>query len=486
MLTRQNGFPPLETSASDDRSRRIWTKLSVWWAVYYTAILTVGRIEEWTQPVIWIGAPIVLAVTARSLASRLATMPSETARLGLFVAWVLLGGFVMTDSAAYWYYFRMILELVVVVAVLGAVVRNGGSLMPMWWAFIVVAVFNTIAVLVTGDVYLPGGIRDMQRQEGLAGNSNALGFFCFLGILGAMAVVGEIRRKATRAVCATGAFISFVGMILSGSRGAYLVFVLAITLWPVMCYSHGRRNAWKTAGATLAVCAVLYGVVQWIQTATLLGSRSTVEAAQIEEDQRGSRLQLAEAAVRLIGQYPIAGVGVGQFSIASGEGWEAHNEWLELAATTGVPGLLLFVSIYFSVWRRLARAVTGIRDPISSYRANIARLALIVLVVAGARLSAKLHQHRHRVPAGRCRRRFLRCGGGSAKVAIPPRPVGPTSPGGNPRSDAWPARVARTPCRQRRFLSQAVRAFIRRRVQDQMRLRLPQADPPDPARDSRH
>ena len=380
-----------------------WVALNTLWAAYYVGILTIGRYEGWTQPVIWIGAAIVIAATLRSLASRLATIPSETWRLGLFVVWALLGGFVMSDSAAYWYYVRLIVELLVVVATLGAVLRNGGAPAPMWWAYIIVAQFNTIVVLLTGDVYLQGGIRDTIRQEGLTGNANALAFYCFLGILGAMAIVGETRRLVVRVVCAVSSLVSFLGMVLAGSRGAYLVFVLAITLWPIMCYSQARRNAWKTVAATLAVYAALYGAVQWIQTETRLGSRISVEAAMIEEAQRGSRLDLGQAAIRLIAQHPAIGVGVGQFSIASGVGWEAHNEWLEIAATTGIPGLVMFMSVYYSAWRRLTRAVAGLREPIAKYPGELCAPDLDNPRCSWRHLQAELHQHRHRVPDGHCR-----------------------------------------------------------------------------------
>ncbi len=69
------------------------------------------------------------------------------------------------------------------------------------------------------------------------------------------------------------------------------------------------------------------------------------------------RILLAKAALTLTSTYPVFGVGLGRFYSLSGQTENAHNNFLQIAAELGVPGLVLFVAlIVFALretWRTL-------------------------------------------------------------------------------------------------------------------------------------
>ena len=364
--------------------RRAWASLATLWAVYHCAVFTVGRFEAFTAATIWGGGALVLALTALKLGRRLMSVPREAAVISLFLGWILAIGFGVADVDAYWYYVRRIVQAAVIVAALGAVIRNSGRMNPFWWSFLVVAVFNTGFVLASQGIQAFPAFRDIGRQAGLTDNANGLGFLCFLGILGSMALVGEPYSRIVRGASVSGAVLAFGGIALSGSRGAFLAFATAFFLWPILCLARSRRERWRSAAGTLLVGATLFGILQWLQGNMLLGRRVTAAAVQEEERRGGSRLDLAMAGLRLTAENPIRGVGPGQFATQSGLGQDAHNEWVELLATTGIPGFTLFMGMYYLPWRRLRRASARIRQPRDRYRVNFARLTLAVMILAGA------------------------------------------------------------------------------------------------------
>jgi O-antigen ligase len=198
-----------------------------------------------------------------------------------------------------------------------------------------------------------------------------------------MAIGGVTKAASMRVTCAVGAVVAFAGMVLAGSRGAYVAFVLTAVLWPFMCLKSSRRGAWRVGLATALTGTVLFATVSWVQENTTLGQRSRRALAR-EDHSTEVRLELLRSGLATVRAEPLIGVGLGQFGAATGTGFYAHNEWLELAATTGVPGFLLFMGVYASAWSRLTGAAASASNPTRRYEMSMARLTLAALVVSGA------------------------------------------------------------------------------------------------------
>ena len=360
-----------------------WRSLSRWWAVYYCVVFTVGRFEEYTRATIWVGGLVVGLLTLRLLIRRVREVPSEAWLLVSLAGWSLLSGLGAEDSEAYWSYLTLLLECVFVVGLLGAVVRRTGDMNSMWWAFLVVAVFNTWYVWRTGVVVTIRDFEGLDRQAGLTGNPNGLGFYCFIGVMGAMAILGETKSLLRKSLCIAGAVVAFGGMVVAGSRGAYLAWILAVVLWATTCLGGAGKRWWKLGLGAVVAGAILYPTAMWIQESTTLGQRSS-GAINREDTSSEERLELGLIALEITLRHPFTGVGLGQFGRVSETGGYAHNEWAEVAATTGIPGFLLLLGFYFSIGSRLWRPIAGRWMPVEWYRVRMARVALIVLVVSGA------------------------------------------------------------------------------------------------------
>ena len=180
----------------------------------------------------------------------------------------------------------------------------------------------------------------VQGTGGLFGNPNdmALNLVAFLP-LAIILVLGR-AKPLLRGVLVIGASAMLAAIVFSKSRGGTLglVGMLAVLLF------HIRRVRPSVAVAVIALTLV---------TIPLLPASFTERMSSIihpEEDPTGSR----EARKRLLREawqayldYPVLGLGAGQFHNYNPNGreetWrEAHNAWLQVASELGTGGLLIF------------------------------------------------------------------------------------------------------------------------------------------------
>lgn len=147
--------------------------------------------------------------------------------------------------------------------------------------------------------------------------------------------------------------LPIVGALLVGaSRGGLLALVVACAV--VLFQSRRKRAKFIVLGGVLAVLFMVSPVspVRRLLHPTAIGIGS-------END----RLELWNAGLRMIEDHPLTGIGLGNFRaevpayLLPGERIDfiAHNTYIEVAATMGIPGLLLFVWILTATFRSLVR-----------------------------------------------------------------------------------------------------------------------------------
>jgi putative inorganic carbon (HCO3(-)) transporter len=169
------------------------------------------------------------------------------------------------------------------------------------------------------------------------------------------------RRRDRRAVLllvVAGIWIAlFAGLAFTGSRAGMLAgfggFALQLAL--IARVGEQRRVFW--GGVALLGLAVAYVGYSSFEAGFGRLTRLT--------EQGGFRLEAMADTWRLFLKYPWTGVGLGAFRAAfplihpvgeEGTWWHAHNDWLELAATTGVVGLAIVGYGLFWLVRGLARS----------------------------------------------------------------------------------------------------------------------------------
>ncbi len=152
-------------------------------------------------------------------------------------------------------------------------------------------------------------------------------------------------------------------MVLSGSRSGWLYLIAALMLaWWWQRKSPALRSLLSYTAALCVAYALMHGLVQlpWLQGST--GSVTAAERLFGEARSGGIRLHLWKESLLIFAQFPLLGAGFGQFAyqhlqLASelrnpdivGLYNNAHNIVMQLAAETGLAGLLVLFST-LGVW----------------------------------------------------------------------------------------------------------------------------------------
>lgn len=207
-------------------------------------------------------------------------------------------------------------------------------------------VTNKVAVAVYGNLAQPNHYADQM----------ALG----LVSLGLLASTRKLPGWLTPMVAAPLLFV----MVLSGSRTSWFYFAALVLLaFPGRRATAELRWLWHYSLAVLAGFVVMHGVVKlpWLATDGLTSFSRLYQ----ESGGNSIRLYLWREALQIWADYPLFGAGFGQFAwqhfvrlpglanpAISGLYNNAHNLPLQLAAETGLAGLLVVVGALFTWWWR--------------------------------------------------------------------------------------------------------------------------------------
>ncbi|MDS4068161.1 MAG: O-antigen ligase family protein [Candidatus Competibacter sp.] len=358
-----------------------WSRVAVLWAIYIASVFSFPSSIQNIQNIIWGGGLLVgsstLYVLSRDFKWR--QVPLEVILLTLFLLWALFGGIFAGLSDAFIKYSRQIFQFILILFLLSIVILKSSNIKVFYWAFVVLAIMITLySIMRAKDLGLEVSVHSIERLE----EANAQGFRCVMGLLGILALYPEVKSRVVRFALALSSPIVIYGLILSASRSALVVTFATIVIWPFLCFSKLSQSKWTV----LLIIAAIFGTAYWSQDfiieQTNLGRRFMF-LLNMQDSSSEIRLELILLGLNKFLEYPITGVGLGHFGVASGTDSYAHNELVEILTTTGLVGALLYYYAYLTTWRRLSRSLRNLHDPIFLYRVNFARMILILLLIAG-------------------------------------------------------------------------------------------------------
>lgn len=180
-----------------------------------------------------------------------------------------------------------------------------------------------------------------------------------------------------RAVAIVSMGTCLAALFMTGSKGAIAALVLGMLV--VLALGFWRRV--RIGAAAFAIVLVLAAA---IGGRTLLGRVETATTTEAHSSQ--FRVLTWKGAAKMAAANPVMGTGIGTFGSAFSRyavgGWTgaAHDAYLQTAAETGVPGLILFLVPLGASFAWLWRGMRG-ADP---WAAMLAAAALAALVAAAA------------------------------------------------------------------------------------------------------
>jgi len=226
-----------------------------------------------------------------------------------------------------------------------------------------------------------------ERVASLALNSNAFGYGMFLATmsLAYLWTAQPAARPVRRVLLIAGMVAVAMAIWASGSRKAVLAMTLFYPMWIWFCY---RKEMLRRFGVFLLVAAAMGGGAVALKLGmadSALGERfgETWEVVTGKRSKGGGleRLLLYREAIQVFIENPVLGIGMGQFVYRSSILRMSHSEYMEVATGSGLPGLILYLSIAVVFWRRCGRIVRWSSDPNEVRLARLFRVCLVVLLL---------------------------------------------------------------------------------------------------------
>ncbi len=226
---------------------------------------------------------------------------------------------------------------------------------------IVAYIAGGVLTVLYGVIFKPGqaveGVFDPTRLYGGMGEPNDLGAVLLPAIALGLFSLPFVRNIVGRLALAAAVVVLAAGLLLSQSRGALVAAVVMLVAG--VCLA-GRLRAWIGALCCVMIAAGVGYYFSFASDAThaRVNSLLRIDAYGGLSDGSG-RKELWKAAIELIRDHPVLGVGARNFRTVTGESMIVHNTYLEILAGLGAVGMLLFLSVIAGA---IVMALRGIRN----------------------------------------------------------------------------------------------------------------------------
>lgn len=224
----------------------------------------------------------------------------------------------------------------------------------------------------------------MERVQATMGNPGYLSVFLLFGLVACGLLARRTDSRTVRAMLAAAAGLQAAVLLLSTIRTTLIALVAAVLAGGVVLgLGRGASRRARKWGGALAGIALLAAAGLWAARGTAaLRSLPTLEeltGTSVEGKSLQTRFAAWEAALDGFAGAPLLGVGPENYRLAFDRHFpprlyevragtppyftEAHDEYLEAAAETGLVGTLALLLLWAALARRGWRAARGGLDP---------------------------------------------------------------------------------------------------------------------------
>jgi len=168
-------------------------------------------------------------------------------------------------------------------------------------------------------------------------------------------------------VVIAGAFLTLLALVVSQSRSSWLGVALGLASTAMV-----RWRLLRWLGVAVVVLAVALLVRQGVPRSVIIADANSEVATSVGRLELASRLEIWDRALTMVMEAPATGLGLGTFRVlvvtelplrwfqGDGDPAHAHNQFLQVAVDTGLPGLAAYLWI---VWSALRACATAMRTP---------------------------------------------------------------------------------------------------------------------------
>lgn len=285
------------------------------------------------------------------------------------------------------------IKSVIVFWLLPNVVTTRGRL----WFLATILVMCTLPLAFTGVKHFATGSfiddssvapRIAGYKSGLSANPNDLALMLNLLLPLGIALFLSAGKTSFRVFCLIVLVIDAVAIILTFSRAGFLgLLTIGLLYFAKLVRRSGPDRGWAFAMLVLAIFALPFLPTKYVNRVATV--------ANVESDPTGSsqiRWRDMVAAASFVTQHPMVGAGIGMDYLAlnevRGPRWfRVHNVYLQYAVDLGLPGLVLFLMLFYGVFRATLSSQERLAD-LPAFRdlsllAEAVKVSLIVFFVSG-------------------------------------------------------------------------------------------------------
>jgi O-antigen ligase len=182
---------------------------------------------------------------------------------------------------------------------------------------------------------------------GIYGNPNDLAFAVVLSMPFCLAFLVSAKKASRKVIWLCAMMMMMITLMLTASRAGFIDLVVTGTV----CLWHFgvRGKRFYLIGATAFLGLLVMVVAGRTLKDRILATTGSVNSIE-EKKAYGSyeaRIYLMKRAIEGIEEYPLFGLGIGNFVEFSGDWHEVHMSYLQIAVEGGIPALILYL-LFFS------------------------------------------------------------------------------------------------------------------------------------------
>jgi len=304
----------------------------------------------------------------------------------VWVGWSLAAIFAAPSAQLFWLKWSTIFQIWILLVIMSGLINSQQALShSLGW-------FLAAALIVGGYSYVTGDYKRVlvegERVSGLALGANGFGWTMLLATVAAAYfwMLPSRARKIKRLMLLALMVGMAAATVLSGSRKAILGLGAFYLIWPLFCY---RKDMWRRpALMALVMVGLAVGGVMMVRFVyrTPVADRfreawATVIGSQVQlQGGTSARLRLFREARDLIVRHPIVGVGLDQFRVYSRTSDQVHSEYGDVAVSTGLVGLAIYMTIFVVFFLRAWKIRRHVADPVAVRTCGLI-LAFLVIVL---------------------------------------------------------------------------------------------------------
>jgi O-antigen ligase len=312
----------------------------------------------------------------------------------LFILWVIISNpaasvLPSNDDNRIW--LSTFVQLLISVWLCATIMDEPSKHIHLFVIYSMIATFSAAYAIANGGI--AESFLESERSGGLAGAANSAARYFVVGIVMMYYLRLREKRKSLRFLLLIAMGTLLLGTLYTVSRTGLLLLIFAMVLLAFQHFQTQNRGQ-------IVFVTVIGLLITWVFADNILGVfNSIVPAIRDGSDTVGVRYGLWQAGFRMWWDYPIQGVGIGQFpeklvyygsDLLAPKYWHksAHNMYIQVLSETGLVGFIIFISIFITALNQLWKTTNSEND-------SVASLARIWLIILSIMLLGGLTKHDH-------------------------------------------------------------------------------------------